>query len=159
MDIYTVFGVQFALSVLIFVLIARWFVSPWLASLSLRTALMILILPHAFRHIGLSFLVPTLNAEPLPAFFAMTAGYGDLISALLAIVALLVLQAGTRVALPFVWLFNIVGLLDLANALRQAEALTAFGPTWFIPTFLVPLLLVTHVMIFARLLKRDSVVA
>jgi hypothetical protein len=31
-----------------------------------------------------------------------------------------------------------------------------FGAVWFIPTFLVPLLLVTHLMMFARLIKPHS---
>jgi hypothetical protein len=58
-------------------------------------------------------------------------------------------------ALPLVWIFNILGTFDLMNALRQAEAIDYFGPTWFIPTFFVPVLLVTHVMIFARLVRSD----
>lgn len=68
-----------------------------------------------------------------------------------------VLIAAWYAALPLIWLFNLVGFADLLNALRQAEAIAHFGATWFIPTFLVPLLLVTHVMIFARLLKRNRV--
>jgi uncharacterized integral membrane protein len=56
-------------------------------------------------------------------------------------------------ALPLVWLFSIVGTVDLANALRQAEAVPYLLTTWYIPTFVVPLLLVTHGMIFARLIK------
>ena len=38
------------------------------------------------------------------------------------------------------WLVNIVGAMDLMNALRQPEGIPAFGAAWFIPTFLVPLL-------------------
>ena len=53
-----------------------------------------------------------------------------------------------------VWLFNIVGSLDLLNALRHLEVAPMFGAAWYIPTFLVPLLLVTHYMIFLRLLRR-----
>lgn len=156
MDIYQIFGLQFVLSLFVFAFAARWFVNPWLREQALGVALSVLLLPHAFRHIGLSFLVPSLNADALPNFFATTAAYGDLISALLAILALLVLQINVRAALPFVWVFNIVGTVDLINALRQAEAVSAFGATWFIPTFIVPLLLVTHVMIFVRLLRRET---
>ena len=39
---------------------------------------------------------------------------------------------------------NLVGTVDLMNALRQAEAVPHLGVTWFIPTFWVPVLLVTH---------------
>ena len=57
-------------------------------------------------------------------------------------------------ALPLVWLFNIVGTVDLLNALRQNVAIAHLGAAWYIPTFLVPVLLVTHFMMFAWLLRR-----
>ncbi|MEE9147889.1 MAG: hypothetical protein V3U27_10905, partial [Candidatus Tectomicrobia bacterium] len=53
-----------------------------------------------------------------------------------------------------VWLFNIVGTVDLLNALRHLDVAPAFGAAWYIPTFLVPVLLVTHFMMFARLFSR-----
>lgn len=157
MDPIAIFGLQFALSVIVFALIAAWYVTPWLSEMPLSTVLTILILPHAFRHIGLSFLVPNLNSGAMPAFFAGTAGYGDLVSALLAVIALALFHWRSRLALPVIWIFNSVGVVDLLNALRQANVVEHFGPTWFIPTFLVPLLLVTHVMIFVRLLKGSKV--
>ena len=156
MDPVMIFGLQFVLSLFVFTLIAVWYAAPWLSEKSVAAVLTILILPHAFRHIGLSFLVPNLNSGTLPGTFAAAAGYGDLASGLLAILALSLLHWRSRMALPLVWVFNIVGLADLLNALRQAEAIGHFGPTWFIPTFLVPLLLVTHVMIFVTLVKRTA---
>ncbi len=154
MDIYAIFGLQLALSTVVFAVLARLLLTPWLDEQPFRVALTVLIAPHAFRHIGMSFLVPTLNHGTLPTDFATAAAYGDLIAGLLALFAILALQLSTRFALPFVWLFNLVGVADLANALRHAEAVPHFGPTWFIPTFIVPLLLVTHALIFVRLLKR-----
>jgi len=64
------------------------------------------------------------------------------------------LRTGWARALALVWLFNILGAVDLLNALRHANVVTDFGAAWYIPTFFVPLLLVTHFMIFARLLRR-----
>lgn len=77
-------------------------------------------------------------------------------SALLALLSLVALRRGSSLALPLVWVFNVVGTLDLLNALRHANAIPTLGATWYIPTFFVPLLLVTHVMIFARLLGYTS---
>ena len=101
-------------------------------------------------------MVPGVTAETMPGAFAISAGYGDFISGLLALLALIALRGRWRIALILVWIFSIVGLADLMNALRQAEAVPHFGATWFIPTFCVPVLLVTHVMVVARLLKRGS---
>ena len=154
MDIYTIFGLQFVLTVVVLALMAKWHVAPWLAEKPLEFALTLLIVPHAFRHIGLSFFVPGVVAGPLPTDFASTAAYGDLISALLAILSLVAIRGRWKLAIPSVWLFSIVGMFDLLNALRQTDAVPNFGATWYIPTFLVPLLLVTHVMIFIRLFNQ-----
>ena len=59
-------------------------------------------------------------------------------------------------AFPLVWIFNIVGTVDLLNALRQPEVPQYLQTTWYIPTFWVPILLVTHAMIFVRLLRRRA---
>ncbi len=148
-----IFLLQFAMSLLVVALIAAWYVAPWLARLTASAAFSVLLLPHAFRHIGMSFMVPNLNSGGLPETFASSASYGDLLSAFLAIGSLLALRWRSAIALPLIWVFNTLGSVDLINALRQAEAIEYFGPTWFIPTFIVPVLLVTHVMIFARLLS------
>ncbi len=154
MDTLAIFGLQVVLSLIVYALLARWYVTPWLAEKPTHQALMVLIFPHAFRHIGLAFLVPGLVAQPLPSSFASAAAYGDFVSGLLALLSLVALRGRWGLALPSVWLFNIVGTVDLVNALRQADAVPHLQTTWYIPTFLVPLLLVTHVMIFARLLRR-----
>ena len=153
MDTLTIFGLQFVLSLVVYALLAKWYVMPWLAKQPTHQALMPLIMPHAFRYLGLAFLVPQLVAQPLPGYFANAAAYGDFMSSLLAFLALLALRARWSLALALVWLFNIVGTGDLLNALRQAEVVPYFGTTWYIPTFVVPLLLVTHGLIFVRLVR------
>ncbi len=154
-----IFGLQFLLSLIVYVLIAKWYVAPWLAAKPINQALMPLIFPHAFRHIGLLFLVPGVVAEPLPPAFADPAAYGDFATGILAILALLALRGGWRIALPLVWLFSIVGAVDLLHAVVRGLTVDAqehMGAAWYIPTFIVPALIVTHVMVFARLLRPKS---
>jgi hypothetical protein len=57
------------------------------------------------------------------------------------------------IAIGAVWLFNLVGWIDLLNALRHVDVAQYLGSTWYIPTLVVPVLLITHFMIFVRLLK------
>jgi len=154
MDTQAIFGLQFVLSLIVYALLAKWYVAPWLAGKPVNQALIPLVIPHAFRHIGMVFLVPGVVAQPLPAAFANPAAYGDLLAGVLALLVLITLRIGWTGALALVWLFNIVGTVDLLNALRQPNVVPGFGAAWYIPTFLVPALLVTHFMIFARLLKR-----
>ena len=148
-----IFVLQFLLSLVVTGLLARWTLAPWLDSLPQRKALFWLTVPHAFRHIGMVFLVPGVVAEPLPEGFAVPAAYGDLVTGLLALLALILLRKSWAGALALVWLFNVVGTVDLLNALRHVNVVQAFGATWYIPTLFVPVLLVTHFMIFVRLLK------
>jgi hypothetical protein len=153
MTTQAIFVLQFVLSVTLFSLVTRWVVAPWLATQSQQDALFWLTLPHAFRYIGLVFLVPGVVAQPLPDYFAIPAAYGDLAASVLAISALVLLRIGWKGTMGLVWLFNVVGTVDLLNALRHVEVVSDFGSVWYIPTFFVPLLLVSHIMIFARLLK------
>lgn len=152
MNVQAIFGLQFLLSLVVWSVVAAVFMGPRLGRMSARDALMWLSLPHAFRHVGMVFLVPGMNAQALPASFAVPAAYGDLFAGLLALASIVALRANWRGALALVALFNVVGTLDLANALRHVDIAPSFGATWYIPTMLVPLLLVTHAMMIKRLI-------
>ena len=153
MDTQAIFGLQFLLSVVVFGLLAKWKLAPWLQTLSRQSALFWLTVPHAFRHVGMVFLVPGMLVQPLPAEFAIPAAYGDLVTGLLALLALFALQRGWARAELFVWTFNVVGTIDLLNALRHLDVAPLFGAAWYVPTFLVPMLLVSHALVFFRLIK------
>lgn len=150
-----IFLLQLSMSIFIYTLAARWIVQPWLSDKALRVALMILIAPHATRHMGMTFMVPSVASPDLSLTFAQMVAYGDLMSAVLAILALFALRQQWRFTIPLIWIFNIVGTVDLLNALSRAENVPHLSGVWFIPTFVVPLLLVTHAMIFIRLLKSN----
>ncbi len=154
MGTQAIFGLQFLLSLVVWSLIAKWLLAPWLEKKSQHEALFWLTLPHAFRHVGMVFLVPGVVAQRLPEAFANPAAYGDLVTGVLALSALIALRTGWAGALALVWLFNIVGTVDLLNALRHVNVAPDFGAAWYIPTFFVPALLVTHFMIYIRLLRR-----
>ena len=69
-------------------------------------------------------------------------GYGDMATAVLALVALLALRARWSAAIPLVWLFIAVGLLDTVNAIIQSLRFNVFtcglGFNWVIVTAYVP---------------------
>ena len=152
MDVQPIFGLQFLLSLVVWGVIFGFLLSPWLAKKPRHEALMLLCLPHAFRHMGMVFLVPGVVYRPLPADFANPAAYGDLASGALALLAMIALRRRWSAGMALVWVFNVVGTADLANALQHVDVAPGFGAAWYIPTVLVPLLLVTHFLIFKRLL-------
>lgn len=159
MNAFQIFGLQVTLSLIVYALVAKWYVWPRLTALPLAVALVPLLFLHTLRHIGMTELVTVILDPALPQEFAVPLAYGDLVAGLLALLSIVALRGRWSIGLPLVWLFNIWGLGDLLNAAYQGIRFDVtrydLGPTWFIPTFFVPALLVTHVMIFMLLLKRS----
>ena len=156
-------GALFGLSVLMnFVasgIVTKLYIWPRLREMSREEALLPLVVPHMFRFVGLSFLVPGVVSASLSPDFARPAAYGDLGAALLAVIAVLALSARASWALPIVWVFNLWGMLDLLYAIYQGEIGVRIGPgslgaAFYIPTVLVPPLLITHALMFGLLLRR-----
>ncbi len=147
--------ISIIMGLLVWSLIFRWYVHPALRRRPLARALEPLLLLHAFRYIGLMFLVPGVTAEPLDPRFALPAAYGDLVAAWLALAAIGALRANLSRAMAAVWVFNIWGLVDLLNAVGRGLIYTDIGDlgaAFWIPATVVPLLLVTHGYLFWLLL-------
>lgn len=159
MPVIALFGLSILMSFVAYGLFARLYLWPWLQRLSRNDALIALTAPHAFRFIGLSFMVPGVVSPSLQSGFAAPAAYGDLIAAILAVVAVLALRARASWSLAMVWIFNVWGTLDLLDAFYQARIGVGIDPAhlgaaFYIPTVLVPLLLILHGLIFWLLLRR-----
>jgi len=151
-----IFGIQVLMSFVVYILLARWYVVPRLAMLPLPAALMPLVFLHAFRHVGLVFLQPQVVGPDLSPGFALPAAWGDFLAALFALLALVALRGRWGTALGLVWLFNVVGALDLVYAVLKGVTLQVqLGAAYYIPTMVVPALFVTHAMIFGMLLRRQ----
>jgi hypothetical protein len=152
------FFASIAFSIIAWGTVTVRYIWPALRDRSWAEALRPLLVLHSFRFLGLSFLVPGVVSHDLPAAFAHSAAYGDLIAAILASVALLALP--TRAGLAVAWIFNLWGSADLLNAFYQGNVhgLLAgqLGAAYFIPTFVVPLLLITHGLVFWILLRHQT---
>jgi hypothetical protein len=102
--------------------------------------------------------MPGVVSSSLPPAFAAPAAYGDLVAAILAIVATVALSRHVPWASLLVWLFNVWGTVDLLFAFYQALFGVQLDPrmlgaAFFIPTAIVPPLLITHGMIFWLLVR------
>ena len=109
-----------------------------------------------FRFIGVTLLVPGVVEPGLPEAFAWPTAVGDTVTTVLAWLSLIALRAGWRLAIPAVWLFNLVGLGDLLLNLGRGVRLqvaSQLGAAWFGPAFIVPGMLVIHVLVFAFLVR------
>jgi hypothetical protein len=109
------------------------------------------------RHLGMMFLTRGATYPGLALEFAYPAAIGDLVTAIIAFVAIPFVLRGSTLAKPMVWTFNIFGTVDLLTAITSAtiyNAPVAMGPAYWIPAFWVPLLLVTHYVTFVLLRHR-----
>jgi hypothetical protein len=151
------FGIQFTMSLVAYALIAVWYVVPRLARLPRDAALVPLLWVHAFRIVGGTILAPGAVDAGVPMDFRTMVGYGDLATAVLALLALIALRARFGGAIALVWLCIGVGTLDTVNAIIQSMRYSVFtyplGVNWVIVAIYVPALLVSSVLIFRLLLS------
>ena len=149
------FFVSIAFSLIAWGIVSARYIWPELRHRERTDALRPLLILHTFRFIGLAFMVPGVVSPDLPPAFAHSAGYGDFIAAILALVSLLLLPGAAGVVAG--WIFNLWGFADILNAFYQANhaGLLAgqLGATFFLPTVIVPLLLITHGLGFRILLQ------
>ena len=151
------FFVSIGFSLMAWGIVAARYIWPQLRVRERTEALRPLLILHSFRFVGLAFLVPGVVSPDLPSVFARSAAYGDLIAAILALLALTLLPSTSGAVIA--WIFNLWGTADLFNAFYQANhaGLMAgqLGATYFIPTLIVPLLLITHGLGFRILLQQN----
>jgi hypothetical protein len=140
-----------------FALVARLYIWPRVHRMSRDDALVILMLPHTFRVMGLGFLIDGVVSPELPSKAAIPAAWGDFGAASLAMIAIAAIRTRQRFAIALVWLFSLWGSIDLLYAYYNGIA-SDIDPGWFeayyyIVALVVPALLVTHGLIFRILIR------
>jgi len=153
-----IFGLSVIMSFAAFGIVTKLYILPRITNMGRNEALLAMVVPHMFRFEGLSLLVPGVVSDTLAPAFAAPAAYGDLVAALLAMVATLILATRSALAIPIVWIFNLWGTGDLLHAMYEGRIGVGISPgslgaDFFIPTVLVPALLIIHGLIFWLLLR------
>jgi hypothetical protein len=155
---YIHFFVSYTVALLAFGFIGKWYLWPAIRDRAPATALPPLLLYACLRVNGLMFLMPGLVSPDLPRTFAIPTAYGDLAAAVLALLAAAAVHAGSRLAVPMVWVFNMVGFLDLiyanVSSLKDNVDPVLLGVSYYLAVLNVPAMLVVHVIIFCYLLRQ-----
>src|SRR6266480_1001106 len=145
------------------VLFACWKITPirvWALSIDLRW----LVLFHVTRlFAGMYFLV-LCQCGQLPCAFARSAGWGDIVVAVLALAVVSAMRTQFAKTLLLIW--NTLGLVDIVLVVFSAfrfglddwQSMQALRdlPLSLLPTFLVPLIIASHILIFVRLAKAGA---
>jgi hypothetical protein len=142
------------------VLFACWKISPirvWALNVDLRW----LVLFHVTRLFAGAYFLLLCQRGQLPCGFARTAGWSDIVIAILAVAVVGAMR--TEFAKPLLLTWNILGLIDIIfvvlSALRfglndwQSMHALRELPLSLLPMFLVPLIIASHVLIFVRLAR------
>jgi hypothetical protein len=159
------FNLPFVLSVIGGVtasfVVAKIYVWPTLRSLPRYNALRILASLHAFRFLGMNFIVIGFVSPALNSAVGNQIAWGDFVAALLALFSIAALTSRWGFAIPIVWISNLWGIADLLNAYYKGATQVAdvglFGAGIYIPALFVPMLLTAHMLAFMLLLKRSDV--
>lgn len=116
---------------------------------------------HSFRFFGLVFILPGVVGHHLPQGFAPFAAYGDFVTGLLAIGALMTIRMPS-LFWSFVVAFNLAGAIDILvdyyhGVILGLPAVSGeLGSTYAIVILYVPLLMITHVIAFYLMFLRQS---
>lgn len=160
MNSVTIFWIQILTSVVVFGIVAVWYVWPALTKINRYSALIILLFVHVPRYVGMTLLVTGMVDPRLPKEFISSAAYGDLLEAALAFASIFALRSTWRVAIPMVWVANTWGFADLLNGLRGVLQFNVpsfdLATFWYVYTFYAPLVIVSHLMIFWVLIRFSS---
>lgn len=127
-------------------------------------SLSLIIGAHAWRYVGVFFVIAFLMGK-LPPQFAIPEGGGDIIAAIFSLPLAIALHQGKPVRTAFI-AWNLFGLIDLISAITlgtlysvgslgllrtsvSTALMTAF-PVSLIPTFFVPLFILLHLLALLR---------
>lgn len=128
-----------------------------------------LILIHLFRFVGVFFFL-AYYYDSIPKEFAYIGGTGDILTATLVIPVVMALRKGLSLRKKLVWVWNIIGLLDILSVLTTAIILTRlaiensdsgvqqFGrfPFSWIPAFAPATIIFLHFLVFKKLRKSNK---
>jgi hypothetical protein len=154
------FFISYGVAFLAFGLIGKWYLWPSIKDRARKPALTPLLLYACLRVNGLMFVIPGLVSPELPSTFAVPTAYGDLAAVLLALIALASVRLEKPFAVPVLWLFNIVGLLDLLwgniSSLSYNVDPAQWGPAYYLVVLNVPAMIVIHIVMIAYLLRHRA---
>src|SRR5262249_37878175 len=151
MSAQLLFSMQFTFSLIIFSMVAKWYITPALNRLPIHSALLPLFLVQALRYLPSTAFAPGQVDAKMPMDAMAAIAYGDLASAILALIAVLFLRYRWVGAIAAAWLVNSVTSLDWLYAAYLAAshqlAMYALGGNWYIINCYVPVIALIHVMI------------
>jgi hypothetical protein len=156
MNPFFVFNLQATLGIILASIVSIKYVWPKLKTLPKESALFPLLLVSSMRYLGTIFFVANLD-HGISAQFATATGYGDLISGVIALIAIFFFLMKSKLGTSFAWIYAIVGPLDLMYGIYLATVLSIYstlGVSWLVMVVAAPVQIVTMTMLWKTLLRK-----
>ena len=122
--------------------------------------LAILLIVNVFRYLPLSLFMPGQVSADFPNHIKEIVAFGDFASGIIALIAILLLKSKNKAAIPLVWIFSIVSILDMFLALYFAMSAKVYelnlGVNYFTVSVYVPLLMVIQAIILKVLISKNK---
>ena len=143
---------------LIFFLIIKWYVIPKITNETAFDVLALLLNVNVFRYLPLSLFMPGQVSADFPFYLKEIVAYGDFLSGILALIALILIKSKKKSAITFTWLFSVVSITDIAVVMTLAMSEKVYqlplGANYFTVSVYVPMLIVVQAVILKILLTK-----
>ena len=146
------------ISLIVYSLIAIWYVVPWLKKLDKRQALTAPLWVHVFRYLALYLLVAQREGYAISEPVLKVVVIGDLSGAMLALTGIIFLRMRSRLGPIFAALVLVASITDFAVGTyvrsHHGQDPEATGVWWLVFVFFAPLVLVSLPLLGWQLYKR-----
>jgi hypothetical protein len=146
------------ISLVVYSLIAIWYVAPWLKKLDKRQALTAPLWVHVFRYLALYLLVARRDGYAISDQVSNVVVIGDLTGAALALAGIIFLRMRSRLGPIFAALVLIASVTDFAVGTyvrsHHGQDPEATGVWWLVFVFFAPLVLVSLPLLGWQLYQR-----
>ena len=157
MDNFIIINLQAVAGTISIILAFKWWIQPRVAKLPINAALLPFVFLNTFRYLGLSFMAKEQFYAGFPSEFLNTVGIWDFTTSVFAIIAAIALKNNWKLAIPLVWIFNLIGFSDLVTAFPQFFGLKLYdhdlGFIWLMFVTYGLTTFLSHIYIFVRLIK------
>ena len=145
-------------TLLVFIVIARWYVAPWLAARGRAEALIALLWIHVFRYVALQIFAAQREGFPISMDGALEIVIGDVGGAIIAFAAIVLLRRRAAAGLLLCWLLIAETatdtFLNIRGGVEEHLMGAATGVTWMILVFFVPAIIVSLGLLVWQLVAR-----
>jgi hypothetical protein len=148
------------ISILVYALLAWWYVAPYLKRLRFGQALTVVLWFHVFRYCVLYIYVARQEGYPISHAALTELVFGDLAGAALAMIAIVALRFRLRIGLAISWLVIVVTVGDALTGIYQRSIEPsrpdAMGVWWLIFVFFAPAILISLPLLGWQLVTRRA---